>query len=73
MQYTSEYRMWVISEVWKEHGCSWKTYGLTKCCRAVAKDFDLSQAVVSLWVNNYIRGMNRCLAETAINSIIKEN
>lgn len=73
MRYTDDFRMWVILEVYRENASCWDLRVLTDSCRIVAKDLALSRSVVSLWVNNYIRQQKRCITETAIKLIVKEN
>ena len=58
MRYTDEYRIWVVSEVYKES--HFDMMKLKPACEAVAKDLNMSRSVVSLWVNNYLRSQRKC-------------
>lgn len=72
MRYTDDFRMKVISEVFKDNQKTFRSDGLKKACTAVAKDIRMSVAVVKLWVDNYIRDQRHCLAKTIIEDMLKE-
>ena len=64
MQYTDDYRMKVISEVYKETKMpvfiSTPIDCIEKCCEIVAKDLDMSVSVVLMWVKKYRNNQLDC-------------